>query len=510
MLRLYQIFGFFCVAALFHYVRQECKGIKYRKYLIPVLAAQMFFVAIGYFYLSIPLLTYLFIGGVGIPAMISGMMMDPNILLILATAYLPFNLLLPGLFGGIGLGFNLTNMVLFALLVSLFLAKKNNSRFTVSGSKAVMALLGAYIVLTLMSYVKGSLHFGMGYLLSHLIPIKRWLTPVIVFYLFYKLLNGQDRQIIKILFAILLLSVTLNIFFGLLQWVRLGLATYHGWRQRLTGINGHPNFYAAFLAYYVCLIGGPLLYSYRKNSGRLLLFPFLLGLRIIIPTNSRGGWLALAAALPTLAFFRSKLTILGFGFVVFLVAMFPDYLIPTTVRYRVEGARQPGLVEAAIYSVPSPTAVLSESKSISMRTRWMLLEAGWQLAQENIWFGSGWGLFTHKIGAYDRNLTRASAHNMWLQMLCEMGLLTLIALFGMFFVLTREAIYVLRRERDPMLKGMTLGFIAAVPAIIVANLTGNRFDAEELMFHFWILAACVLQLKNINITERLHAEFRQG
>lgn len=500
MLRLYQIIAFLSVWFVFQYVWKECKGLKYRKMLIPVLLAQLWFITIGYFYLSIPVITYLLIGGVGIPALISGMVYDPNILLIVASAYLPFTLLLPGLFGGIGVGFNLTNIVLLSLFVGLFLGKKRPGDRLYTTSRVVMSLLAAYIVLSLMSYVKGSLYFGTHYLRFFIIPIKRWLTPIIVFYLFYKLI--RDKDIIKIIFSIILIGVIINILYGMLQWVQLGLATYTDFYRRLTGINGHPNFYSAFLAYYLCLIAGPMLYHFKKNSGRFLLFPFLLGIRVIVPTNSRGGWVALAAAIPTLSFFRSKLTFFGFAFLVFLAFIFPDYLIPNTVRARVEEATRPGVPAAAIYTVPGPATVLSESKSISMRTRWMLLEAGLQLARENIWFGSGWGVYPFRIGDYNPDLKRASAHNIWMQILCEMGLLTLIAVLLMLFFLFKSGLYVLKRERDPMLKGMALGFVAAIPAILVANMTGNRFDAEDLMYPFWILAACVLQLKNILVAER--------
>lgn len=506
MLRLYQIFGIFCVAIVFRYIWEQCKGLKYRKMLIPILAAQVFFVAIGYFYLSIPLLTYLFIGGVGIPAMISGMMFDPNILLIVAATYLPYNLLLPGLFGGIGRGFNLTNIVLFSLLVSIFFSKKPNSRPVYSASKIAIAFIWAFVILTLLSYVKGALYHGPQYLFSFIIPIKRFLDPIIVFLLFYKMISG--RGIIKLIFAILMLTVVMNFFFGLLQWVHLGLGTYSDFYRRLTGFSGHPNFYSAFIAYYFGFIAGPFLIHFREKTGKFLLFPMLLGLRIIIPTNSRGGWLAMASALPVLSFFRSKLTMLLFFFGVCLVLIFPDHLVPNTVRMRIDIAGQPGITEAHIYTVPSPHTVLSESKAISMRTRWILLEAGWALAQENIWFGLGWGLFPFRIGDYDARLHRASAHNFWLQLLVEMGLITLIVFFVLLALIFKSSIYVFRRERDPMLKGMALGLIAAIPAIIVANLTGNRLDGEELMFHFWITAACILQLRNILRTERFQEESR--
>ena len=504
--RIYQIAGLFCVYLVFHYVWQVCKGIKYRKLLFPIVAAQLFFVMIGYFHLSIPILTYLLIGGVGIPALINGIMFDPNILLIVAATYLPFNLLLPGTFGGFATAFNLTNVVLIAILISLVISKKANSGKNYSISKSIMVLLGAYVVLSLMSYVKGSLYFGLPYLMAFAIPIKRWLTPVIIFILFYKMIKGRD--IIKMISAILMLMVIINITYGVLQWVNFGFATYSDFKRRLTGLSGHPNFFGAFIAYYFGLIAGPFLTDFRKNSGKFLLFPLLLGVRIIIPTNSRGGWLALASALPVLSVFRSKLTILLLIFGVCLVVIFPDILIPETVRMRVGGVTQTEVVEEDIYTVHSATTVLSESKEISIKNRWDLMEAGLEMAKENIWFGSGWGVFPFRIGDYNPRLRRASAHNIWIQMLCEMGLLTVVSLLLALAYLFKAGVYVVRRERDPMLKGVALGFIAAVPAVIVANMTGNRFDAEELMYPFWILAACVLQLRNIIQTERTQERYR--
>lgn len=501
--RLYQLFAIFCVYLVFYYVYQECRGLKYRKSLILVALAHFFFVLIGYKHLSVPVLTYIFLGGVGIPAIINGMVFDSNVLLIVSAAYLPFNLLLPGTFGGFAKAFNLTNIILIALFISVFLSKKKNSATVYSTSRAIMALLGAYIVLSLMSYVKGSLYHGINYLMVFIFPVKRWLTPLIIFYLFYRMISG--RNIIKILFGIILLAVIFNIFFGILEWVSLGFATYSDFKRRLKGISGHPNLYGAFIAYYLGLIAGPFLVHFRKISGKFLLFPTLLGLRIIIPTNSRGSWLALASALPVLSFFRSKLTMLAFIFAISLFFLFPG-LVPDTIRMRVQAGMEPGVREEQIYSMPGPGSILSESKAISIRTRWMLLAAGLEMAKENIWFGQGWGMFPFRIGDYNPDLRRATAHNIWLQIICEMGLLAVVSLLAMLVLLFRAGVYVFRREQDPMLKGMTLGFLAAIPAIVAANLTGNRLDAEELMFPFWILAAGVLKLKDIIRTERIKRE----
>ena len=151
---------------------------------------------------------------------------------------------------------------------------------------------------------------------------------------------------------------------------------------------------------------------------------------------------------------------------------------------------------------------LSESKSISIRTRYTLLVAGFEMIKENPWFGVGWGVFPFMIGDYNPPLYRASAHNMFLRIVCEMGLSTLIVLLLLLFVLFKAGVFVFRREKDPMLKGVALGYTACIPAIIGCNMTGNRFDSVDLIAIFWMLSACVLRLQQIIKSERLQEQSR--
>ena len=55
----------------------------------------------------------------------------------------------------------------------------------------------------------------------------------------------------------------------------------------------------------------------------------------------------------------------------------------------------------------------------------------------------------------------------------------------------------LRREQDPMLKGMALGLLGSIPAIIVKGVTGSRLDSVDLNILFWITAACAIKLQEI-------------
>lgn len=122
----------------------------------------------------------------------------------------------------------------------------------------------------------------------------------------------------------------------------------------------------------------------------------------------------------------------------------------------------------------------------------------------NPWFGFGWGTFPYIIRNYTDGGKAGTAHNMWLKVACEMGLVALALIMFMLFLFFKSAFYVYKREKDRLLRGMALGYMASIPAIVVCNFTGNRFDAVDLIIIFWLLSACILRLKDIIIKERIY------
>lgn len=499
--RLWQLIAFFSFFCVWNYVWKECKGLRYHKSLIIVPIVILFFILIGFKHLSIPYITYLFIGIVGIPSIIYGVIYEPNILLIVATVYIPFNLLLPADFGGIQKALNGTNVVLVALFIGYMTGQKKLYDPGMKTYKLAVRMVILYIIFSLVAYVRGSLFHGVDYLLGFIFPLKRWLTPLIVMIIFLKMM--RNREIIKIIYAVIMLMVIGNILYGVMEWVDLGFATYSGFKRRLGGMNMHPNFFGSFIAYYLGLIVGPFLAGFKKNSAKFLIFPILLGLRIIIPTNSRGAWVGIPPAFLTIAFVRSRLLFIvgGISLVVSLI-VFP-FFIPDTVRTRFEeGGKRAEKSVIDSKNTLDPTAYLSESKSVSLRTRGILLKGGLKLIKESPWFGVGWGVFPYVIGSYTENGLYGTAHNMFLKIVCEMGLVMLATLLSMFLIFFKDGLYIYRHEKDAMLRGMVLGYLASIPAIIVCNLTGNRFDAVDLITIFWIMSACILRLNDIIRTER--------
>lgn len=494
--RLYQLLGFFSVSATVWYCWKQCIGVRFRR-VIPLAGIVTFvFICIHYKNISNPLATYLAIGLIGIPAIFYGLLYSYDLLLIVAAIYIPHNAILPADFGGIQQALNGTNIVLVTLVLGMFIGGgKRQNPSTLKNSTNVLLLIAIMIIFV--AFVRGSLYFGEVYYRNMIFDFKRFITPLILFIIFSYMV--RERQVIKIIVSVLMIVVIMAIFLGLLEWVNLGFGTYATFGRRLGGLNMQPNSFGAFISYYICLTLAQFIVNFRKIEAKLLIFPFLLGVRILIPTNSRGAWIAFPPAFFTVLFSRSKLLCLGAILLLSISILVNPGLVPETIRYRFEGAFKFKPSEE-LYHEEMSTAVLglmTESKSISMVTRARLLEVGLAVWRQNIFFGHGYGLFQYLILEYSGGTVAGSAHNFILQMLVEMGAVVLIALFAVFLYLMRFAYYVYKKEKDTFLKGFALGYLGIIPALVVANMTGDRFNHVDLTAIFWMLSACVVKLRGI-------------
>lgn len=499
--RLYQLIGIFCVLSVFWYGWKQCAGLKFRRAIPIALFVTFLFITIYYKNISNPLVAYFAIGVIGIPAVIYGLLYRYEILLIIAAIYIPHNAILPADFGGIQKALNGTNIVLVALILGMFTSKLKGK---ISLHKKPATILMVILILTVgISFIRGGLFHGSGYMRGMIFDFKRFITPLILFLIFARTI--PDKGTIKVLFSILLIVIIMAIFLGLLEWVNLGFGAYSEFKRRLGGLNKQPNAFGAFIAYYICLILAQFLTNFRKFEGKLLVAPFLLGLRLLLPTNSRGAWLSLPPALLTVSFMRSKLLLIVVIVGLFVPFMFVPGLMPDVVKHRFQEAAEREQMAQIYHHTGGITGYFAESKAISMRVRYILIEGGLKLWRENIFWGHGYGVFIHLIQNYTEGGLRGSAHNFYLQAICEMGVIPLIVLLAILLHFFISAIYVYKREKDPMLKGFALGYMGCIPALIVANLTGDRFNHVDLTAIFWMLSAAIIKLRAIIKTENFAA-----
>jgi O-antigen ligase len=508
--RIYQYFGVLCVFAVSWYCWKQCAGLSFRRAILAAVTLTFIFIWVHYKSISAPIMVYGAIGLFAIPAIAYGLLYRYEVLLIAAAIYIPYSSMLPADFGGAQQALNGTNILLSALILGLVIGQKgegpNYSRRT---ARTATTLISLFMILVAISFLRASIYFGAVYYTQMAADFKRYLDPMVLFLFFLWVI--PDRGIIKIIFSVLLIVVVMAFFLGLLEWVNLGFATYSGFKRRIGSLNMQPNVFGAFIAYYACLFWGIFLTNQKTISGKLMLLPLLLGIRLLIPSNSRGAWISFPPAFIASTWYRSPLLCVVSVLLITMIFAINPGLVPDTIRYRFQDAASIEEREGIYAGVPTGLKVFGESQSVSMRTRYNLLDSGLKMWKSSIFFGYGYGTFSYRVREFSGGEVVGTAHNGWLNMLVEMGLVTvasLAAIFGIFFV---SALRVYRREKDALLKGCALGYLGIIPAILVANVTGERFSHIDLMAVFWMLSACLIKLRAIHIAEqddeyRLRAE----
>jgi O-antigen ligase len=108
------------------------------------------------------------------------------------------------------------------------------------------------------------------------------------------------------------------------------------------------------------------------------------------------------------------------------------------------------------------------------QNRLTLWRDGWEMTEKHLLFGQGLGTFQWTFPAYETaDLDRPAryAHNDYLQMLAEMGVVGLGLLLWFFAAVWRAAVQNLRHDEDPLVKGIGLGTIGALTVLGLQEIT---------------------------------------
>ena len=417
----------------------------------------------------------------------------PQIVTYVLVAYLPFSKVLPGDFGGAALALNLTNLLMiFILLVWMTGKYSENEPLWVASPLNVPILL--FTIMASVSIVRGS-YYGTGYLWISIIEFKRWITPILMYFL---VLNTvKDRLTIRNLVIIMIVVSTIVGLMAIYDYLEVGEASLES--SRIGGIAGHSNSLAAFFNYYMFLPFGFFLMNKSKYKYWLLLIPFLIQFRGIMVTFSRGGYIAFAFGLYAISFFRSKV-LFGLLLIATALALFNPILLPTGIRYRMSQT----IVKPTSYAqAVSQEKFPEESLDGSSRSRLEIWKGALKMIKEQPFFGIGYGLFFPLIRYYWVGGFSIDAHNTYLIIAAEMGIPALILFLWVIFTVIWHTYQLYRTTKDPYSKSVALGFLGGLFGLLMSNMFGSRLDSQEVSSYFWILAALIVRLKILDDREGL-------
>lgn len=435
--------------------------------------------ALGYVFLKDnPLPRVLFLGGGFLGVLLlyfSGFFRLEGLLYLFVVCH-PFSYAIPGDFGNVFPGLNLTN-ILIALITVLWLRERDRNE-PVFAKSPLNRLIAIFLLIGLFSIVRGA-GYGTEYLAKATVQYyRKWIVPAYLFFLFFN--SIRNKETVRNIVLIIMMVTTLV---GL-----MAIYEYRDVQDRVRGIFDQPNFLAAFFNYYMFLPFGFFVLHMKKFKYWAFLIPFLIQFRGVMVTSSRAGYLASAVSLYAVTYFRSKLLLISLILVTAFVYYNPAFL-PEGIRYRVGQT----LEKKVQYSTEN-SVITTEKLEVSAGDRVRVWEAAKFMIKDHPVFGVGFNLFEAKVLHYWAGRKTHDPHNTYLWIAAEMGLPALLIFILILWRFFSSARLLFRKTQDPFSKALALGFLGGFFGLLVTNIYGSRFAYAEAISYFWILTACIMRL----------------
>ena len=315
-------------------------------------------------------------------------------------------------------------------------------------------------------------------LLLSIKEISKW-AELFVIYL-VTATTVRDRRALAALVGALLLTALAEVGIGLLQTaLRIGPPHFlaGGVLMRAHGTFGQPNPYGGYLA--LCLpIALALALAAPHHRIRLLGWGVSIALAVGIAASlSRGAWLGTLGALGAVWLLESQRNrlrafALAYGgatamLVVLVLGVIPEAALARVTDLFVYGSR----IVRELRAGPNPD-------------NWAILErvsqwyAGWQMYAHNPLLGVGIGNYpkAYEIYALPGWPTGVGhAHNYYLNLAAEGGLLTFLAFLLFLALAWRAAVGAWRRAPDAWTRALALGLLGSLAAFCAHSLVDSLF-----------------------------------
>lgn len=296
--------------------------------------------------------------------------------------------------------------------------------------------------------------------------------------------NVHTTSDVRRLVQALLWSGLLVAAYGLVQYIRgvvdpaqmawIDEQQFPDLKFRVYSTLKNPNLLAGFLVAVISLAAGGMLGTQQPRWRWLPLAGILLMGGVLMLTYSRGAWISILAV------------VLLFGVVYNRRMLWLLLLVPLAVL-----AAQNAMAERFL-SIINPT-------DTSCTLRLALWESTWAMIMDHPWLGIGWGAYWLVYPAYDFFIGDGGArivhaHNMYLNIAAEIGLLGL-ALF--ILVMAGHLVYALRlwhRLPAGRLRGLTLGLAGALLSLAVSGFGDYIMFNIQIAMLFWLLCALVVAM----------------
>lgn len=213
---------------------------------------------------------------------------------------------------------------------------------------------------------------------------------------------------------------------------------------------------------------------------------------------SRGAWLALAAAMMTLALFWPRRRWLGVGLLgvaagLLWLSLASDWL-PASISGRLATLGQD-------FQLVDVRGVAITETNYAVLERLAFWQAAVDMARDHFWWGVGFGNYEVAYPAYaliNWPLALGHAHNYYLNLLAETGIVGTVAYLSLWLAIVWQTTRALRGLQWPR-RGIALGLLAAWVYLSVHHLV-DKLYVNNIYIHLGVMLA-LLQLLDAEVRE---------
>jgi O-antigen ligase len=313
-----------------------------------------------------------------------------------------------------------------------------------------------------------------------------YINYFVVFYIVVNITKSR-KQLISLIYIIIGVGVFLS-FFGLFK--RFGFNPFQWWaygelsypKEMLSSTYGNHNHLAGYLEMAIPLALMAFIIK-RFNGGKLYLMIYLVFIMIIafILTLSRGGWIS----------FTVGMIFLGF------VLIRSRYINRKNILYSIMGG---AIILILVILVSTPVAerirsVEKGGEEASLSSRIMVWGGVLNIIKEYPLLGSGPGTFKTINTQYQPpglNKRFVMAHNDYLHLISETGLILIPIITWIFVMLYREALIKIRNS-SRLIRGATLGAITGITSILVHSIIDFNLHIPANAFLFSVFIAIIVR-----------------
>ena len=410
-----------------------------------------------------------------------------NALLALMIIYIPYQRHFPGVLDFKGL--NLINVMFIVALAFMWMRKPSTGTATTPLIATPLKWQFSFFIACLIAAFFIGQAYDSSEFADDLTALKTTVFYLLLYFLYYHAV--RDHKSIRFLFGVVLFVTFLVSLQAFRQALDYGVLSYVESRRAsgpfATDYRG-ANYAAAFLVIFVPIFSTLLMaYKSRPLVRIIALGCMVLGVAAAFFTYSRQSYFILAAQFFVQTVRRSVL----FGLLILIVVMSYEVWVPASVADRI------GMTEQV-------DASGDEILDTSTASRFIIWEGAGKLIAERPW-GLGLNHFRREIGRYVPDYRGYDAHNAYVLVTTEMGVVGLIAFLLLILGLFRLARNVERLDKSENSRILGEGFLLAVMGLILCNIFGSRLFDGLITGNFWILAALVARYYTLELERRATA-----